>query len=323
MSIALSESQSSVFIIIPVHNRKVTTLSCLQKLQDNGDLKKYRVVIVDDGSTDGTSEAIQAQYSEVTMLYGDGNLWWTGAIQMGMKYAYQRNAKYLIWLNDDCLVPPQAIATLIDTCRQQSKTIAAAQGYQDQSQKKIAFGGYLKQNSLWELTTQSLIITQDCRQSSLQPYDILNGNLVCIPREVIETIGFPDPQLSPHYFGDFIYTACAKKKGFSLIVQDVGKVYDQKHIRSNAYPKKWMYLEGKPWLPLTLIFLTPQSLINIKVNFLYFKVIYGTWIGLLYFFSYYIIRVLIPVFFITILRFLPLSYRQKISAFKRKMLHTF
>ncbi|MFP3345185.1 glycosyltransferase, partial [Halomonas sp. SIMBA_159] len=85
--------------IIPVHNRKNITLKCLETLKQCGDLDRYYTIVVDDGSTDGTSEAITNLYPEVTILTGDGNLWWTGAIRKGMEYAYERGAEYFIWLN--------------------------------------------------------------------------------------------------------------------------------------------------------------------------------------------------------------------------------
>jgi|YNPMSStandDraft_2_1061718.scaffolds.fasta_scaffold131259_1 GT2 family glycosyltransferase len=44
--------QYNAFIIIPVHNRKSITLKCLDNLEKNGDLARFRVVVVDDGSTD-------------------------------------------------------------------------------------------------------------------------------------------------------------------------------------------------------------------------------------------------------------------------------
>jgi len=41
--------KQSVYIIIPVHNRKALTLACLENLKTNGDLQKYHVIVVDDG----------------------------------------------------------------------------------------------------------------------------------------------------------------------------------------------------------------------------------------------------------------------------------
>jgi GT2 family glycosyltransferase len=76
----ISPTEQFVYIIIPVHNRKQITIACLENLNTCGDLQKYRVIVVDDGSKDGTAEAIREQYPMVEILTGDGNLWWMGAI---------------------------------------------------------------------------------------------------------------------------------------------------------------------------------------------------------------------------------------------------
>jgi len=70
----------SIYIIIPVHNRKSLTLACLENLKTNGDLQKYQVIVVDDGSSDRTAEEVAENYPKVTILKGDGNLRWTRAI---------------------------------------------------------------------------------------------------------------------------------------------------------------------------------------------------------------------------------------------------
>jgi glycosyltransferase involved in cell wall biosynthesis len=49
------------FVIIPVRNRREITLRCLRHLRDCGDLEEMCVIVVDDGSTDGTSEAVQRE----------------------------------------------------------------------------------------------------------------------------------------------------------------------------------------------------------------------------------------------------------------------
>lgn len=200
--------KNPIYILIPVHNRKKTTLNCLERLHQQGALERYHVVIIDDGSTDGTSEAIAEQYPDANILSGDGNLWWAGAMVMGMKFAMQQGAKYLIWLNDDTLPETHTIERLITACVNNPKTIASAQCYEDDTFQKGSFGGHrVNQRKLYS----------ECKTTALgqqKVYDGLNGNLVCIPRSVVEHLGYPNQRWMPHGWADLIYTFEAKKSGF-------------------------------------------------------------------------------------------------------------
>jgi GT2 family glycosyltransferase len=91
-----------VYVVTPVHNRSAITqrfLACLHA-QDYPDLS---IVIVDDGSTDGTSEMIRKLFPNVEIVRGDGNLWWTGGTNAGLRHVLARAAgtDYVLIINDD------------------------------------------------------------------------------------------------------------------------------------------------------------------------------------------------------------------------------
>lgn len=203
-------TKENVYLIIPIHNRKFITIQCLGHLKKIDDLNRYSVIVVDDGSTDGTSAAVGKLHPEVKLLYGDGNLWWTGTIKKGMEYAYKEGAEYFIWLNDDTLPFPGAIASLVKACQANPNTIAAAQCYSSADLQIPTYGGqkrqWLKHISIYAAFNK----TAKC--------DSLAGNLVCLPRSVVDTIGYPPDNKSPHYQGDSIYTWQAKQAGYELEV---------------------------------------------------------------------------------------------------------
>jgi GT2 family glycosyltransferase len=197
-----------VFVIIPVHNRQAITLACLEHLQQQQIFDWCQIVVVDDGSTDATAPAIRDQYEQVTALPGDGTLWWTGAISQGMRFSYDKGADYLIWLNDDTLPLPGTLECLVDYCVNHPRVLASAQCYETAALQHPTYGGHHRRRlrHLHSYAPPGKVV--DCIS--------LSGNLVCLPRSVIEQIGWPPSQQAPHYFGDVLYTWRAREAGFRL-----------------------------------------------------------------------------------------------------------
>ncbi len=194
--------RESVYIIIPVYNRRKITLACLERLKTNGDLARYHVVVVNDGSTDGTKEAIKTLYPEVNVLDGDGNLWWTGAMALGMEYAAKQGAKYFIWLNDDCLPQPNALTELVTHMRQHPDTIASASFYTPEATQPVRYSGFKGRKG------------QAAKAGEVIEVEGTSGWCVGIPAAVFERIGSPEAHKFPHYAGDSMYTLKATRAGF-------------------------------------------------------------------------------------------------------------
>ena len=75
-----------LFIVIPVHDRLAFTRACLAGLAGQAP-EDVTIVVVDDGSTDGTSRAVAEEFPSVKLLRGDGTLWWAGAMNVGVGWA--------------------------------------------------------------------------------------------------------------------------------------------------------------------------------------------------------------------------------------------
>jgi GT2 family glycosyltransferase len=290
-----SSFKEPVYVLIPVHNRKEITLECLNILQQANVLENYYVVVIDDGSIDGTETAIRSTYPKVKILVGDGNLWWTGAIALGMQYAYSQGAEFFIWLNDDCQFSDQTLSKLVDFARSHPNIIIGCQGFEIGSSEAIAFGGKRKTWQGYRFMKAASNEVVSC--------DLLSGNIVCLPRLVVEKIGYPDSTLTPHYGGDSLYLIRAKKAGFSIFVDATTEVFSLPS-ESKLYPSNWLLQAGEPLNLLKLVFV-PQSGLSWCVWLNLNWEAYSIW-GLVMFLKKYISLLLI-----TLLRFLPLSLRQK------------
>src|SRR5438270_419711 len=103
-----------IAVLMTVHNRRDQTLQSLaalhgQKLRPKVCVDTY---LVDDGSTDGTAEAIRRQFPNVKVLQGTGNLYWVGGMRLAFAEAAHVDYHYHLWLNDDTVLFPDTIHVL-------------------------------------------------------------------------------------------------------------------------------------------------------------------------------------------------------------------
>lgn len=261
----MTVSRENVYIIIPVHNRKAITLQCLDILDKNGDLKKYYVIVVDDGSTDGTSEAIQSLYPDIIILVGDGNLWWTGAIKKGMEYAYERGAEYFIWLNDDSLTAPDTLDLLVEFLGNYPDSIVGASCYASESGELVetGFKGRLRIKA---------------GDNEVVEVEGLSGYCVGMSASIFRRIGEPDAAKFRQYAGDGMYTLKATRAGFKAYI--LGKAKVALIAEKNPIHNFSSYVNKSKNRTLKLIFWDYKSPYHLPTQFYYHTYKYGYLIGL-------------------------------------------
>lgn len=201
-----------IAVLMTCFNRRETTLNCLtslyqQKIPQDVFVEVY---LVDDGSTDGTEEAIRNHFPSVVIIKGNGNLFWGGGMRLAWKEAAKGNYHAYLWLNDDTLLLPDAIAKLLSI----AINIRENEGYEgiiigscfDPKSGNQTYGGRLKKN-------QNFVTSNDLPLQC----DLMNGNIVLVPNSVFEILGNISPEFV-HLGGDNDYGQRAIKANIKVWV---------------------------------------------------------------------------------------------------------
>jgi GT2 family glycosyltransferase len=198
---------SKIAVLLTCHNRKDKTLRSLQSLYDQQGLLidfNLDVFLVDDGSIDGTADAIKINFPSVNIIFGDGNLYWNRGMILAWKTAVETyEYDYYLWLNDDTYLENDALKILL---LEKFDNAIVCGSTNCSIYKQITYGGFIK-------NSEKLLIPN----GEFQNCDYFNGNCILLPKKVFDIVGCLDP-IFHHALGDYDYGLRAKKKSVILYV---------------------------------------------------------------------------------------------------------
>lgn len=193
-------------IIIPVFNPGECLFRTLGALQNDLPVSSSpRVIVVDDGSSNGVSDRVACEFPEVKVIRGDGNLWWAGGMKLGMKHALAEDAKVIVWLNHDCQPEAGTIHALAIEALKQGTGAVSAWCYTRGYKEFPVNPGFRKFRQ---------IPLEDLKAGAKLPVHGVNGNCVAINADAVRSIGLPNVSRHPHY-GDGPYMFRLHKSGFA------------------------------------------------------------------------------------------------------------
>jgi len=208
----------TIAVLMTSFNRREVTLNSLAALfrQQNAERIQITVFLVNDGSTDGTGEAVNVLFPRVRVLQGDGMLFWNGGMWLAFDTAMQESFDAYLFLNDDTTLYADALER-ITACAKTRLTASVPAivvgSTRAPGSGKHSYGGIVLRARGFALTHEK-VIPDDTLSITC---DTMNGNVALIPREIATVVGNLDKRFR-HQFGDFDYGLRAKRAGFNVVV---------------------------------------------------------------------------------------------------------
>jgi GT2 family glycosyltransferase len=208
---------ASTAVVIPVHGGLHLTVRCLESLRACDPLP-LMVVVVDDGSPDDTAAHLAAHFPDVNVVPGDGNLWWSGAVNVGCNFAIERGARTLILLNnDDVELSSNLLTELMRLVEERGGCVGATALMKKDGQLRIfASGGSLD----WRRGGTKLrnwdepFVEGEC----VSECDWLLGMALAFGAETFRALGGVDARAFPQSRGDADFTLRARRHGYPCTI---------------------------------------------------------------------------------------------------------
>lgn len=206
---------TTLAVLLACHNRRDKTVACLRALRRSAEAAgiAYSVYLFDDGSTDGTAEAVRAIEPDVLVLHGDGSYFWNRGMHVAFARAMGNGHPAYLWLNDDTLLDTSALETLLFTLDGPGGGEAIVVGaVRDPQTQAVTYGGSRRVDPRWRPFLARMVEPT----GHAEPVDVINGNVVLIPDAVARRVGNLDPGFE-HAMGDTDYALRARRSGITIL----------------------------------------------------------------------------------------------------------
>lgn len=204
---------SNVFIILLNYRGYEYTTACINSLRKIT-YDKYSIVIVDNCSNDGSFEQLQSENPDIVVLLSDNNNGFSAGNNIGIRYAMENGADYVMLLNNDTEVEPDFLTKMLEVADE--KTVVTPSIYY-----------FSNKNEIWyadgKISKIKCTVSNGSDKES-KYCDYASGCCLLIPRAVIDKVGFWAEEYFM-YYEDMDYSLRILKHGFKIYYKNDAIIY--------------------------------------------------------------------------------------------------
>jgi GT2 family glycosyltransferase len=198
-------------------NGRQDTLECLRSLTRVAS-SELSIVCVDNDSSDGSQQAVREGFPHVHLIEAPENLGYSGGNNLGIRYALEHGARWLVLVNNDATVAPDVIDGFAAVARGHPHAgILAGKVYFAERPQTIWFAGQrVSERMGYSGRPRGYGRPDGPRYSHVRPTGRAVGALMAISREAIERVGMLDEELFA-YVEDVDWALRVRRAGMEVV----------------------------------------------------------------------------------------------------------
>ncbi|RMF34803.1 MAG: glycosyltransferase family 2 protein [Chloroflexi bacterium] len=213
-----------VTIIVLNWNGGQETLDCLASLR-RVEYPRFDVVVVDNGSKDGSPQAIRERFPEVTLIETGENLGFTGGNNVGIRHALERGSDYLLLLNHDTEVAPDFLTRLVEVAEAEPEVgMAGPLIYYHARPDRLWSAGGIVDRRRGEARMLGIGQRADGAFRQVRPVDFVSGCALLVKAPVVARIGLLDDRFFA-YYEEVEWCWRARQAGYQIVVVPQARVW--------------------------------------------------------------------------------------------------
>lgn len=241
-------TEPTVYIIILNYNSASDTIECIHSLR-NLTYPAYNIVLVDNGSSDGSENILRKEFPDIQFIQTGSNLGFAGGNNAGIRYALNQNADYVWILNNDTTVHPDSLLEMIRMTESDPRigmTGCKIYFYSEPDTLWYAGGNFDAANG--GITSHNGWGRKDTGQfDNLTDVDYITGCSLLVKREVIERIGLM-PEEYFLYFEETDWNYYAQKAGYRTVLAMKAKMWHKVKRKGEAQVRFIYYMTRNRFL---------------------------------------------------------------------------
>jgi GT2 family glycosyltransferase len=195
----------------------------------------YRIIVVDNGSSDGTAEVVREHYPRVELIVNERNLGFQGGCNVGMRRALDTGADFVFVMNNDTTVQPDILDKLIEHATPHDVGMLSPKIYYFAEPDRIWTVGGDRHPITFEMIHKGEGQLDRGQWDQVIERDYLIGCAMLMKRSLLEKIGLFDTGYHPIYYEDVDICVRARQAGYRLLMVPDAKMWHKVSASSGGF----------------------------------------------------------------------------------------